>query len=687
MRFQFRSWLAALACFVPLVTLSVLYVSVVHAQSPAAIANAPVVASVPAAANTPVSMKLKDLDGHFPMSVPASREEWEQRAEALRLQVRSALGVHPMPPLSESAPTIHGRREMDGYSIEKIYFESLPGFYVTGSLYRPLGKEKPATGFPAVLYAHGHWDRGRFYEASPGEVRQLLATGAERFENAAINHMQAACVQLARMGCVVLQYDMIGYADSVQISFERAHLYGKDTMNPADDSDRWLLFSAKAEAYGQSIMGLQTINGVRAFEVVGDLSDVDASKIAITGASGGGTQSFITSAIEPRLAASFPAVMVSTSMQGGCTCENACGLRVGTGNIELASLTAPRPLGMTTAKDWTLKMPEDGFPELKQLYALYDKPSAVELYPGPQFPHNYNHVARVGMYGFMNRAFGMGLAEPILERDFELLRSDMLTVWDESHPKPEAGLEFERELTKRWAAMIDESFRINDGDSPEVADTKKKLLHEGWHSLASHAAALAERFDIQASDDGATIVALDGSRQSLPVELKSVAGETSSTADLLLSTHDSAAEQLAKWTSTPAYLLNVADPMGGDADKQPLVSNPRPAAAYTYGYNSPRIQRKLAVVVGMIEALHKRNEKPVRVIVSSDDLYYAAAASLILPRETLLQVVVLGDIKNSLGKFEKVDSIVHNDFLPNSLRYQGLKGLLSILDPSLMSAQ
>ncbi len=680
-----RRWLTRIACFMLLGS------SIAPARESSAqetVAQPPAVdVNVPVAANMPVSMELKDLDGHFPMSVPGSREAWEQRADALRLQVRSALGIHPMPTLADSAPTIHGRREMDGYSIEKIYFESLPGFYVTGSLYRPLEKEPPATGFPAVLYAHGHWTNGRFYEASPAEVRQLLATGAERFENAAINHMQAACVQLARMGCVVLQYDMIGYADSMQISFERAHRYGIDNVNPVDDSQRWLLFSAKSEAYGQSIMGLQTINGVRAFEVIGDLADVDASKIAITGASGGGTQSFITSAVEPRMAASFPAVMVSTSMQGGCTCENACGLRVGTGNIELASLTAPRPLGLTTANDWTLKMPEDGFPELKQLYALYERPSAVELHPAPHFPHNYNHIARVAMYGFVNRAFEMGLAEPILERDFELLRSDALTVWDDSHPRPRAGLEFERDLTSRWAAMIDESLRTDEADSPEVADAKKKLLLDGWRSLCSHAVVLAKRFDIQLSKSGATILALDGSRQASPVVSKSVAGQGSSTVDLFLSTHGSFEEPFVKSPSTPEYLLDVADPIPGDADKQPLVSNPRPAAAYTYGYNAPRIQRKLAVVVGMIEAMHERSQKPVRVIVRPGELYYAAAATLVLPRETLSQVVVQGNIEESLDTFEKVDSIVHSDFLPNSLRYQGVKGLMSIIDSNRVSSE
>src|SRR5690606_20402573 len=128
------------------------------------------------------------------------------------------------------------------------------GLFVTGSLYRPLdGKAATPQSArrPAVMYVHGHWDLGRFYEASGGEVRRLLATGAERFENAAINHMQAACVQLARMGCVVFQYDMIGYADSQQISFGRAHRYGLEGPNPPATDAGWPLFSATAEGFGQ----------------------------------------------------------------------------------------------------------------------------------------------------------------------------------------------------------------------------------------------------------------------------------------------------------------------------------------------------------------------------------------------------------------------------------------------------
>ncbi len=152
----------------------------------------PLVVQATAADHVAVTSKeLVDLNAHFPFTPPSTLGEWESRAQQVRDQVKVALALHPSMDLPNPKPTIYGKRDMDGYSIEKIYFESLPGLYVTGSLYRPAGQLADGVKRPAVMYAHGHWDKGRFYEASPGEVRQLLATGAERFENAAINHMQA----------------------------------------------------------------------------------------------------------------------------------------------------------------------------------------------------------------------------------------------------------------------------------------------------------------------------------------------------------------------------------------------------------------------------------------------------------------------------------------------------------------
>ena len=163
-------------------------------------------------------------------------------------------------------------------------------------------------------------------ETSEDEVRREIAQGAERFEEGGRSIMQSLCVGLARLGCVVFHYDMIGYADSQQITTELAH--GFRTQRPEMNADEGGgLFSPQAEAHLQGIMGLQTWNSMRSLDFLLSLPEVDPERVACTGASGGGTQTFILSALDSRVKLAFPAVMVSTAMQGGCTCENASLLR------------------------------------------------------------------------------------------------------------------------------------------------------------------------------------------------------------------------------------------------------------------------------------------------------------------------------------------------------------------------
>src|SRR5205823_4442619 len=192
------------------------------------------------------------------------------------------------------------------------------------------------------------------------------------------------------------------------------------------------------------------------------LPEVDPSRIAITGASGGGTQTMLLAAIDPRVALSFPAVMVSTAMQGGCTCENASLLRVNPGNVEFAALFAPRPQGMTTANDWTKEMSTKGFPELKQLYTMLGAPEEVMLHRGEHFPHNYNAVSRSAFYTWLNRHFKLGFNEPVIERDYELLTRDQLTVWDAQHPAPKPDdPDFERKLLKWFTDDAEKQLRAS----------------------------------------------------------------------------------------------------------------------------------------------------------------------------------------------------------------------------------
>jgi dienelactone hydrolase len=625
-------------------------------------------------------LPLKDLDGHFPFAVPESAEQWRARAEAVTRQVRVALGIHPLPPMADPIATIHSKRDMDGYSIEKVILESLPGHYVTGSLYRPIGeKAENAKGRPAVLYAHGHWDNGRFYEASPAAVKVLLARGEERFENAAINHMQAACVQLARMGCVVLQYDMIGYADSQQISFDRGHRWGIGIDNPEPTDGGWALFSTMAEGYGQSVMGLQTINTIQAFEMLRRLEDVDPDRIAITGASGGGTQSFIASAVEPRLAGSMPAVMVSTAMQGGCVCENACGLRVGTGNIELAGLTAPRPLAMTTANDWTIDMPKDGYPELVKLYQLVGKPGAVELYPGAHFPHNYNHVTRVSMYGWINRLFGLGMSEPILETDFELLRSADLTVWDQDHPRPPSGFDFEHAFCRRWAAEIDAALRPSPNDSDDVRAEKLAMIRDGWRSITAWADLTrgysAHHGTIERVDDPHEVSG------NAPADVYLVAGPHSpgSVNESAVAWEKSIAAKHAAAGDRSVWKLSASDPAGSDENGlAPLVKNPRPAAAYTYGYNAPPEVRRLGVLLDGFDKVRGSRDTKIRLIATDDQILLAVLAAVERP-DVIESVVWVTGASDDFDPMRGVTTIRDPNFMPNGLRLQGMQGLAMVL--------
>jgi dienelactone hydrolase len=352
----------------------------------------------------------KDFDLHS----PATLQAWQKRRQELREQILVANGLWPMPPRLPIKATIHGKIERDGYTVEKVFFASHPGHYVSGNLYRPRGK---AGKVPGVLCPHGHWANGRFYDAGEKAAKAQIAQKAEKTMKGARYPLQARCVQLARMGCVVFHYDMVGYADSKSI--------GHTAFNDAD-----------AELRLQNLMGLQTFNSIRALDFLLGLEEVDAKRIGVTGASGGGTQTFILCGIDDRPAVAFPAVMVSVEMQGGCVCENCSYLRIGTGNVEFAGLFAPKPLGMTGADDWTKNIERRGLPELTLLYRLYEQPEKVMAKCFPEFGHNYNQVSREVMYNWFNKHLDLKQPSPVEEKPFEPVPPAELSVYDEQHPRP-----------------------------------------------------------------------------------------------------------------------------------------------------------------------------------------------------------------------------------------------------------
>jgi hypothetical protein len=302
----------------------------------------------------------RTLDDRFAAPKFETAAGWNVRAAYLREHVLASAGLLPLPEKTPLNPTIFGEIRKTDYSVSKVYFESLPGFFVTGNLYRPLG-DGP---FPAILSPHGHWAYGRL-------------------ENTLLNSGPGRAINLARQGYVVFTHDMVGYNDSQQVPHT---------------------FSGQREyLWGLSLSGLQLWNSIRALDFLESLPYVRRDAIGMTGESGGGTQTFLASAVDSRVAVAVPVNMISLHMQGGCLCENQPGLRLETTNVEIAATMAPRPLLMISATgDWTNETLELEYPAVRAIYNLVDASDRVRAVRITA-DHNYNKESREAMYAWMAR--------------------------------------------------------------------------------------------------------------------------------------------------------------------------------------------------------------------------------------------------------------------------------------------
>ena len=641
--------------------------------------------------------KLKDLDGDFPWQPSPSIEEWKKRAEYVRRQLLVANGLWPMPTKHPLNPIVHGRVERDDFTVDRVILQTGEGLFCTGSLYRPM--TAPKGKYPAVLCPHGHWLNGRFYEHTEADFQKELASGAESLPSGKYP-LQARCVQLARMGCVVFHYDMLGYADSAPISFQLAHGFKKQRPE-LSSRDKWGFFSAQSELRCLSIVGLQTWNSIRALDWVSSLEDVDASRIGVTGASGGGTQTFLLGAVDDRPAAFFPAVMVSTSMQGGCTCENASYLRVNTGNIEFAAMLAPRPLGMTAADDWTRDLETKGLPELKQHYAMLGVPDNVIGKYRP-FPHNYNQPSRLMMYEFFNQHLKLGHASPIVERDFKPLTKDELTVWNAKHPAPEANEDNELRIARGLASDQERQFATLVPSDAASFKKYREVVGGAWEVMIGRSLPGKDDFS-QINKDKVegedllkfrTLVRLTKHGEELPCLFylprnwnKHVAIWITDTGKDSLLRDDGTPHRTVQKLIDAGVALAIPDLLfQGEflADGQPLskaqkVANPREFLGYTLGYNHPLFAQRVHDVLTMIAFCRFSKYEPVGVHLiglgrTAGPITAAAAA-------------IAGRAVNKLAigtngfRFASLTDVYDPMLLPGAIRYGDLPGLLALAAP------
>ncbi|MGD2019305.1 MAG: acetylxylan esterase, partial [Planctomycetota bacterium] len=223
------------------------------------------------------------------------RAGWQARAARLRAHLAATLHLSPFPDAGEVGVEVTGRRNLDGYSVANVRFETLPGLFVHANVYEPAEGDGPR---PLVLRSHGHFrgtdtdPEGRFQ----GDVQRLAGV-------------------LARAGAVVITWDMMGWGESHQVTHRRPET-----------------------------TALQTFNTMRLLDAALATLDVDPNRIAMTGSSGGGTQTFLATALDPRIDVCAPVVMVSAHFFGGCKCESGlpvhdvpagdAGPRLRTSNVE-----------------------------------------------------------------------------------------------------------------------------------------------------------------------------------------------------------------------------------------------------------------------------------------------------------------------------------------------------------------
>lgn len=331
------------------------------------------------------------------------KKSWEKHALLIRKGILEGSELNKLKLRKPTNITIHSKKELNGYSVENVSFQSLEGIYVTGNLYRPLSHSGKMAG---ILCPHGHGQDPRFKE-----------------------YTQQRCATLARMGATVFAYDMIGMGDSKQCD----HKIPKAVK-------------------------VQLANGVAALDFLLSLPNIDKDRIGMTGESGGGTQTFLLAAIDQRIKVSVPVVMVSGYFFGGCICESGMPVHKRpthtTTNVEIAALAAPRPMIMISdGGDWTKNTPDLEYPFIKRIYSFYGAENQLENVHLPNEKHDYGISKRLAAYDFLAKHLKLDINKvkvngKVDESTNTVLTTADLKVFDDKHPIPANALSGDEAVMK-----------------------------------------------------------------------------------------------------------------------------------------------------------------------------------------------------------------------------------------------
>ncbi len=302
----------------------------------------------------------------------SSPEDWQELRTRYRQEYLYMLGLWPMPEKSPLKAMVTGTLEGDGYVVEMLHYQSMPGLYVTGNLYRP-SHIQDGERLPAVFYVCGHSHCGR-----DGNKTAYQSHG----------------IWFARHGYLCL------VVDTLQLGEIAAIHHGTYREN------RWWWHSR-----GYTPAGVECLNGIRGIDYLISRPEVDPQRIAVTGISGGGAATFWITAADERVAvavpvsgmADLPSYVANRVINGHCDCMFLCNTFQWPWP-RIAALIAPRPM-LFTNSDHDAIFPMDAnrrvINRLERVYSLYGAGDLVDGFVSIG-GHAYRQDIRQAAYRFIN---------------------------------------------------------------------------------------------------------------------------------------------------------------------------------------------------------------------------------------------------------------------------------------------
>ncbi|MFN0121182.1 MAG: alpha/beta hydrolase family protein [Blastocatellia bacterium] len=355
-----------------------------------------------------------------------TKADAEAYVREVRTKIRACFG--PLPGKTPLNPRVTATLDRDTYRLEKVIFDSRPGFPVTGNLYIPKNRNAPS---PGVISPCGHYDNAKAHE-----------------------YYQSYAQGLARMGYVVLIYDPIGQGERLQ--YADAQL-----RSPVGAGVLEHLYAGNQQMLtGEVFATWRAWDGIRALDYLLTRPEVDPRHVGVTGNSGGGTVTTWLCALDDRWTMAAPDCFVTTFRRN---LENEMPqdieqyvprvLSMGLDQDDFIAVMAPRPVILISQeKDFfDVRGTEEAYQRLRHLYKLLGAEQNIAMFTGPSY-HGYTRENREAMYRWFNRATGVSTVrtEPAitLEKDETLWCTPRGQVAD---LKPRTVFSFTREQSQAQA--------------------------------------------------------------------------------------------------------------------------------------------------------------------------------------------------------------------------------------------